>query len=79
MSRFSAKADTDMPERSALFFVLKGTSVIAKRAQTKPVLQTQICPSHSCFKPGPYCIRIEEDTSHHYLALTRKREKRESG
>lgn len=57
---------------SVLFFVFKRTSLKAKRAHTRPVSQTQICTGQSHSKPSPYCNRIREDTSHHYLVLTRK-------
>lgn len=62
-------------KKSALLFVLKGTSSIAKHVQTRPAFQTQIGLSKSHSKPSPYCKRMRGDTSHRYLDLTRKREK----
>lgn len=40
------------------------------------LLSKQIGLSKSHSKPGPYCKRIRGDTSHRYLDLTRKREKK---
>lgn len=40
------------------------------------LLSKQIGLSKSHSKPSPYCKRIRGDTSHRYLDLTRKREKK---
>lgn len=66
-------------KKSELLFLLKGTSSIAKHVQTRPAFQTQTGLSKSHSKPSPYYKRIRGDTSHRYLDLTRKREKKERG
>lgn len=63
-------------KKSTLLFVLRGTSFIAKHVQTRPAFQTQIGLNMSHSEPSPYCKRIREDTSHRYLDLTRKKERK---